>query len=230
MIVLGIDYGDSKIGLALSSGTFSTPLTVIAHAGYKKKLLEIIKEKAVEQIVVGLPISMSGRYSNSSMKAVAFAEKIKKITSLPVFMVDERLSTAFANNIMKLSGMDRKLEDAVSAADILDRYLKSPSMSYEIKEAFPTCVVDTSKLSGYSVLIYAPPSPYIKGLEALECKCLDIFCEHPQIYLHLKSKGFLPKNLRDEIDFSCYDIIVIGKGFNEELLNFSGVLLKFRCP
>jgi len=231
MNILGIDYGDSKIGLALSSGSYSSPLTVISHVGYKKKLAELIKEKFVEIIVIGLPLSMSGKYSNSSLKAIAFAEKIKKMTDLPVFMVDERLSSVFANTIIKLSGTKKAMEDAVSAADILDRYIRNPSMGYEIKGRLQGCKVEPDQLFNHAVLLYNPPSPLIDGIEKIDCRTLDIYCEHPQVYLHLKSKGFLPKNLRDELDFSCYDIIVIDKNTDRSIFkNFSGSFSLLQCP
>ncbi|OAA31404.1 hypothetical protein AT15_07870 [Kosmotoga arenicorallina S304] len=231
MNILGIDYGDSKIGLALSSGECSSPLAVISHDGYKKKLLELIKEKTVETIVVGLPISMSGKYSNSSLKAVSFSEKIKKLTRLPVYMVDERLSSAFANTIMKLSGTKKSMEDAVSAADILDRYIRNPSTGYEIKEKFPTCRIDTNQLSGRNILLYNPLSPIIQGIEEIDCERVDIYCEHPQVYLHFKSKGFLPKNLRDELELSCYDIIVIGENTDQGIFeSFTGTFFRLLCP
>jgi putative Holliday junction resolvase len=81
MVKLGIDFGTSRIGLALQIEGVEIPLRTIDHSGYRKTLSRILEEKKVEIVVIGLPISMSGRFSESTMRAVSFAEKVKNIYS-----------------------------------------------------------------------------------------------------------------------------------------------------
>ena len=74
---MSIDYGDKRVGIALSDPmhTISYPLCVIKQKNKENlihKILEILKEKKIEKIIVGLPLSMSGKYSEQTKKVIIF--------------------------------------------------------------------------------------------------------------------------------------------------------------
>lgn len=215
MIRLGIDFGTSRIGLALQVENIEIPLFAIDHTGYKKNLLRIIEEKGIEEIVIGLPISMSGRFSESTLKAVSFAEKVKSIFPGRVFLVDETLTTETARRLSSEAGQDfSKVRDVFSAIQILRNYSSGMSKKWEVKEERGVCR-DLPRLASESrVLFYRPRSAMIEGLDCLETEP-GVLVEDPQVFLSFVRKGMKPVNIVDDIDFSSYDIIVIACG--EEL-------------
>lgn len=117
MKVLGVDYGERKIGLALSEGVLSEPFKIIGHRNWKQSLKEICEEEAVEMIVVGLSSGKIGE------KQKNFAGKLAQITGLAVELQDETLTSYEAFAKMKQIGKKLKEEDAISAALILQSYL-----------------------------------------------------------------------------------------------------------
>ena len=124
MIILAFDYGRKKIGVALSQGPLADPLVVLhgeTLADLQKKALEIIRVEKPDLIIVGL----SERYI--AKEAETFGKDIELLSSVKVTFVDETLSTYDAQQMAIAGGMSRKkrktLEDAFSAAVILQRYL-----------------------------------------------------------------------------------------------------------
>lgn len=128
--VLGIDYGDVRIGLALSDPTafLASSLCVLESTKIGlDQIIALIAEHKVEKIVVGLPRNMDGSYGSATEKVRAFIEKLRAKTTVPVLEWDERLSTVSAHNALReagLSGKQRKgLVDKVAAQIILQNYL-----------------------------------------------------------------------------------------------------------
>lgn len=215
MVKLGIDFGTSRIGLALQIEGVEIPLRTIDHSGYRKTLSRILEEKKVEIVVIGLPISMSGRFSESTMRAVSFAEKVKNIYSGPVFLVDESLTTETAMRMSQEVGQDfSKVKDVFSAMQILRNESSITARRWEVRERRVVCRDLREIPSNSRVLLYKPESARIEGIDSLETDP-GVFVEDPQIFLAFKRKGMNPVNLIDDIDFSTYDIIVIACG--EEL-------------
>jgi putative Holliday junction resolvase len=128
--VLGIDHGDTRIGIALSDPTefLASPLCVLdsTKAGLER-ILALIAEHRIEKIVVGLPRNMDGSYGSATAKVRKFIEKLKAKTDVPVFEWDERLSTVSAHNALREAGLDGKrrkgVVDKVAAKIILQNYL-----------------------------------------------------------------------------------------------------------
>jgi len=134
--VLGIDYGERRIGLALSDplGIIAKPLKVIDRKttpNYKSIIIEIIEEKKVIEIIIGLPITMRGEYSNQTKAVQKFINEISGICSIPVTEIDERLSSVAAERSLQLQGVKTGHEkgrvDETAAAIILQEYLDSQS-------------------------------------------------------------------------------------------------------
>ncbi|MBN2252355.1 MAG: Holliday junction resolvase RuvX [Kosmotogaceae bacterium] len=212
MIKLGIDFGTSRIGLALQIEGVEIPLYSIDHAGYRKSLPEILKEKKIEMVVIGLPISMSGRYSESTMRAVSFAEKVKKMFPGNVVLVDETLTTESARRMSVEIGIEfAKVRDVFSAMTILRNESSGKSVIWEVHSNRSKCLNLPELPSGSRVLFFKPKSGLIKGIDSLE-KTPGVFVEDPQVFLSFFRKGLKPVNLIDDIDFSTYDIIVIACG------------------
>ena len=130
MRVLGLDVGDRRIGLALSdpTGLLASPFGVVERGS--TDLADIVctaEENEVGEIVVGLPLSMSGDSGRQAGKVRAFVRDLRSQTDLPIKMVDERLSTVQAQSMLHQSDRrrrgDRGQLDSAAAAVILQTYL-----------------------------------------------------------------------------------------------------------
>lgn len=132
MRILGIDYGKKRMGLALSDplGLTAQGLGTLTCEGLEKdldNLYEVIREKGVEEIVVGLPRRMDASLGKEAQEVLRFVEKLKVRFKLPVHLIDERLTTAWAHKVMKGSGLSRKARtekaDTIAAQTILQIFL-----------------------------------------------------------------------------------------------------------
>ena len=127
---LGIDVGTARIGVARSDlhGMLATPVeTVKRGTGDLARIAEIATEYDAIEIVVGLPIALSGRETASTGDARLFASELAAVQPAPVRMVDERLSTVSANSALRASGRNaknsRSVVDQVAAVIILQHAL-----------------------------------------------------------------------------------------------------------
>ena len=127
MQLLGIDYGRKKIGLAKAdtASQVALPLEVLENQG-ESKVLDELEQRChslgIEAIVIGLPKSLAGQYSSQTEETEAFTQHLERRTGLPVYRVDERLSTRQAANLLQQQGSGAD-EDAVAAMLILQSYL-----------------------------------------------------------------------------------------------------------
>ena len=134
MRYLGLDLGTTSLGVAISdkTNTLVSPLTLIK---FKKedyndalnKLMEIIKDKNISKVVLGLPKNMDNSLGFAAQWSLNF-KKILESENVEVILEDERLTTVEAINIMKNNGLKRINEqnktDVLSAVLILESYLK----------------------------------------------------------------------------------------------------------
>ena len=133
MVILSVDYGDARTGLAVCDRLelLASPVGVI-HESYEPKVLSKVIEAAnaaqAEQIVVGLPRNMDGSYGPRAEKCAAFATALEEQSGIETVTWDERLTTVAAHralNDVNVRGKKRKaVVDAVSAVMILEDYLK----------------------------------------------------------------------------------------------------------
>ncbi|MCE0496817.1 MAG: Holliday junction resolvase RuvX [Methylacidiphilales bacterium] len=132
MRTLAIDYGSKRIGLALSdpTGTLARPLPFLPAKGDAKLAREVAALAQKEQaglILLGLPRHMNGSLGEAAAAVQAFAAILEKTTTVPVKLVDERLSTVQASRQLRESGRDaraqRGLIDSEAAAVLLQGYL-----------------------------------------------------------------------------------------------------------
>lgn len=136
MRVLGIDYGDSRVGLAITDplGITAQGLETINYKGNDKVLLkrldEIFEQYEVDTIVVGMPYNMNGSSSFRVEATEKFIHKLKcKYNKMKIVTIDERLTTVEAHRTMNDLGIgkDKKkmLVDTISAVYILEKYINS---------------------------------------------------------------------------------------------------------
>ena len=133
MIILSVDYGDMRTGVAVCDrmGILASPVGVV-KGDYAPKVAQEIKriaeEKKAELIVVGLPKNMDGTEGERAEKCRAFGDMLQEITGIKTVMFDERLTTVSAHRALSnvdVRGQKRKdVVDAVSAVMILEDYLR----------------------------------------------------------------------------------------------------------
>ena len=135
MRIMGIDFGDSRIGIAISDplGWTAQGLETISWRGSMEKpaekIAQLAKQYQVEKFVVGLPKNMNGSIGPSGEKAMAFGELLASMAGIEVIQWDERLTTVAANRIMHEVGMKTSKKkgsvDRIAAVLILQGYLDS---------------------------------------------------------------------------------------------------------
>jgi len=130
--ILGIDFGHVRIGIAISDELrmLAHPLeTIPASKQAVGRIAEIVREKNVERIVIGVPRLMSGNYGSAAEQVLTFVEQIRKAVSCEVVTWDERLTTVAAQRALRDAGKKtrdtRGYVDQVAAQIILQGYLDS---------------------------------------------------------------------------------------------------------
>ena len=134
--ILGVDYGERRIGLALSDplGIIAKPLTIIDRKitrDYLSAILETAKERDVNKIVVGVPFTLKGGHSKQTDIVKSFIDELFTLGKIEVIPIDERLSSVAAKRSLQLQGVKTGKEkgrvDETAAAIILQEYLDSHS-------------------------------------------------------------------------------------------------------
>ena len=135
MRYLGLDLGTKTLGVAITdtTGLIARPLKVIhfPKEDYETALRElqnILDEYDISKIALGLPKNMDGTEGFASERSLKFKKMIESITDIPVTLVDERLTTVLAENILLEADVSRKKRksviDGVAAVLILETLLK----------------------------------------------------------------------------------------------------------
>ena len=134
MRTLGIDYGDSRVGIAITDalGITAQGLETIHHKGNDKivlkRLEELFNEYDIETIVIGMPYNMNGSSSERVEITNKFIHKLKcKFNKLKIETIDERLTTVAAHKTMNFLDVNKKqkknIVDTISAVYILEMYI-----------------------------------------------------------------------------------------------------------
>ncbi len=134
MRILGIDYGEARVGVAITDALNITAqgLETIQRNGSDKIVLrrldEILANYEVDTIVVGMPLHMNGTLSERAKVTQGFIHKLKcKYNTIKIEMVDERLTTVEAHKTMNFLDVNknkkRNIVDTISAVYILETYL-----------------------------------------------------------------------------------------------------------
>ena len=142
MRTLGIDYGDARVGLALTDplGFTAQGLETIHHQGNDKivlkRLEEILQTYEIDAFVIGMPVNMNGTKTERVEVTEKFIHKLKcKFPKIQVETIDERLTTVAAHrtmNFLEIDGRKKKnIVDTISAVYILETYMRKKENNEE---------------------------------------------------------------------------------------------------
>ena len=142
MRTLGIDYGDARVGLALTDplGFTAQGLETIHHQGNDKivlkRLEEILQTYEIDAFVIGMPVNMNGTKTERVEVTEKFIHKLKcKFHKIQIETIDERLTTVAAHrtmNFLEIDGRKKKnIVDTISAVYILETYMRKKENNEE---------------------------------------------------------------------------------------------------
>ena len=131
---LGIDYGDSRVGVAITDllGITAQGLETIHHKGNDKivlkRLEEIVNEYEIDTFVIGIPYKLNGDEADRVEVTEKFIQKLKcKFNKIKIERIDERLTTVAAHRTMNMLDINKKqkknIVDTISAVYILEMYI-----------------------------------------------------------------------------------------------------------
>ena len=134
MRILGVDWGEARIGLALSdpTGTLATPLMTLHEKDKRaqiERVVDIAREHEVARIVVGIPYTLDGEEGHMARWARKYAEKLGRVSGLEVIGVDERFTSVAADYALEAADEGRRTNrgkgdrDQAAAAILLQEYL-----------------------------------------------------------------------------------------------------------
>jgi len=132
--ILALDHGERRIGVAISdpTGTFAQPLETLStpngDAAALERIAEIVKTREVGQIVIGLPLHMSGRAGPEVDRVRAFGARVHARTGVNVEYLDERWTSLEAERALDAAGVSRKKQrgrvDPIAASLLLRTWLE----------------------------------------------------------------------------------------------------------
>ncbi len=123
MRVLALDYGSARIGCAVSdaTGTLASPIEAVEPPEVGR-IAELVEQREVEQVVVGMPVSLSGEEGPQAAVTREFCGELSRALEVPVETWDERFTTRMAAQTRRDTGAGAA-EDSIAAAHLLETYL-----------------------------------------------------------------------------------------------------------
>ncbi|RAO99740.1 hypothetical protein PW5551_01525 [Petrotoga sp. 9PW.55.5.1] len=209
---LAIDYGTSNCGIAFYTEDIKI---VLPKATVKSdKLIEYLKSSEIneqDRIIFGLPISMSGRYSNQTFLTIDTAIKIKNIFGCKIFFVDERLTTSTLYSQFKGKVNYKKVKktkDQSSSVLILSSYIQNPKIGLElIAKEIKEISSDIKKYD--NILLY-------RISVDVNIHNVDIFTNDPWTFWYYYKKGLKSTTLISDLK-EHYDLLIISKENKDNL-------------
>lgn len=144
---LAIDYGERRVGLAISdpTATLAQPLPALVRRRGKRPpvqaILDTITRHDVDRVVVGLPLSLDGEDTEWTLEVRSFAARIAERGGLPVFLIDERMTSVAAERVVRSIGLPRgererkERVDTAAAMLILQAYLDRVRAGHDVERA-----------------------------------------------------------------------------------------------
>lgn len=132
MRALGIDFGERRIGLAISDpdGRMAVPLTTVERRNDRsavREIAEIARREGVGRLVLGEPVGLDGRRGEAAERVRRFGDRLAAVTGLPLRLVNESLTTVEAHERLRAAGVDPRRDpariDAVAAQILLQEAL-----------------------------------------------------------------------------------------------------------
>ena len=133
MKYLGLDLGTKTLGLAITDrlGTIASPYKVLRYNDINilvSELIDIINNEKIDELVLGLPKNMNGSLGFAAERSLNFKELVEKNIDIKIHLIDERLSTVEAENLLIGADVSRKRRkkviDGLAASIILDTFLR----------------------------------------------------------------------------------------------------------
>jgi putative Holliday junction resolvase len=208
--LIAIDYGEKRCGIALGENVPSRIFTV-----ERSKVFDLLVQSDVATIVVGMPLSMSGRYSQQTFECIAFAEKIRKKLRKEVFLVDERLSSRMFQG--------RKNVDGLSAAEIFERFVARGTAVHQLLEPEKVSDATVEEVQNYQGKLLIA---HLSDTRLCRESCVVLQKEPYYAYLFHKKGCHVERDERFLEQLAPFDIIVTRRGSNlERLLKLGGKML-----
>lgn len=136
MRTMALDVGEKTVGIAMTDelGLIASPRETLRRDGRElARVVEIVEQEEVGEMVVGLPISLNGSHGPSAERSLQFAALLRARITIPVVTWDERLTTAEAEKMLIAAdtrrSKRRQVVDQIAATLILQNYLRSRSLS-----------------------------------------------------------------------------------------------------
>jgi putative Holliday junction resolvase len=128
--VLALDHGTVRIGAAICdpTGTLCTPLPVI-EPPEPRSVVDLVREREVERVVVGLPVHLSGEEGSQAALARTFGDELTALLDIPVDTYDERLTSRMADASRRAGS--KAARDSLAATHLLEAYLTSQARKGE---------------------------------------------------------------------------------------------------
>lgn len=133
MKILGIDYGQKRIGLAIAIGAMAFPYKTMLKSTREKmftELLDIITQENIEAIVLGLPYDLDGAQTLTTRQVKNFQHSLARRTTVPIYLVNEALTSMDARQRLQAAGVSTRKQkpilDQMAAVCILETYLQNP--------------------------------------------------------------------------------------------------------
>jgi putative Holliday junction resolvase len=123
--IMALDYGAARVGVALAStiARLPRPVTTLTNGpDIFTQIQQLVRQENAGLVVVGLPRTLDGGYSQQTYAAEAFAQELAALLSVPVEMADETLTSVDAEAALAGKRHDKGAIDALAATYILDRY------------------------------------------------------------------------------------------------------------
>ncbi len=129
MICLGVDPGLSRVGVALGQDSLAIALETFPSAQALAAVTELAAQKQAERIYVGLPLSLSGQQTASTKSAIDFALALSATMTIPIYLLDERLTTSASSKAAAIAGKSsrqiKEFIDSESARLIVESAIAS---------------------------------------------------------------------------------------------------------
>ena len=203
MKVYGIDYGTVSTGIARGESILKIA-TGIGQVKTPEIFNFFLKEGLSENNVValGLPVSMSSRFSEQTFKTVDFALKLKEKFGAKIYLIDERLTTSMVYSTMKNARSTKGYKDSKdqnSSVLILSSFFSNEKGYSELipGKVFDIGIVEKDNLMVYNTAV---------SVSSLKGKTVDIFTTDPWIFWYYFKNGFKSTTLEADLKTS-YDII-----------------------
>ncbi|MCD6462713.1 MAG: Holliday junction resolvase RuvX [Thermotogae bacterium] len=208
--LLVLDVGEKRTGYAIGYHHISVPQEtgVITNT---ERISELVKECDI--VVVGLPISLGGRFGDAVVRTLEWVSKhLSMYENVEIYLVDERLTSSQSEKILLESGMKRKrrrvVSNAVSAFLLYDVFVRGSPRRWKFKRNFELDEVqlDTLKPEWSKILIWNVPI-VLKNVP--EERCI-YFTDDPQIAWKLRKTGYSVYNLVEDIrKIEPFDVMIV---------------------